>query len=236
VAFAIVGRGKLVEDWLRMPMGEGPAQARKGIGAAIPRLLQTSKKVRVTLTALPESARAYRSREGDSAPIRLPTTFEIEEGQPAPIEIEVRAEGYIPQTIKLDGAEHSRHVDLVPVVRDLDDAEHRRHIQPGPTPPPTASGAGWMPTVPALFLAAKNAQRCKRPGGPTGTGQVSITIAPNGIPTSVKVEGAPFAGTAVGRCVEGVFHSVRVLPFEGPPFAGSKTFQIPEEVRAPIDR
>jgi hypothetical protein len=96
-------------------------------------------------------------------------------------------------------------------------------------PAPTGFGAGAafdaQAAKTALVGAAANASRCKEPGGPTGTGRVSITFAASGRPTSVAVTG-DLAGTTVGSCVARLFRGSRVPAFSGEPVTVSKTFSV----------
>jgi predicted Zn finger-like uncharacterized protein len=78
----------------------------------------------------------------------------------------------------------------------------------------------------ALTQAAGNAQACKKPGGPTGTGKVQVTFAPSGRVTSANVNGAPFAGTPVGGCVASAFRRARIPAFTGNPVTVSKSFSV----------
>ena len=77
----------------------------------------------------------------------------------------------------------------------------------------------------ALRAAALSARRCKRHGGPTGAARVDVSFAPSGVPSSVRV-GAPFSGTAVGRCIVGAFRGARMPAFQGSTFTASKTVTI----------
>jgi predicted Zn finger-like uncharacterized protein len=96
-------------------------------------------------------------------------------------------------------------------------------------PAPTGFGAGAafdaQAAKTALGGAAANASSCKEPGGPTGTGRVSITFAASGRPTSVAVTG-DLAGTTVGSCVARLFRGARVPAFSGEPVTVSKTFSV----------
>jgi predicted Zn finger-like uncharacterized protein len=80
--------------------------------------------------------------------------------------------------------------------------------------------------VSALNAAAGAASGCKKPGGPTGRGRVSVTFAPSGRVTTAVVNGAPFAGTSVGGCVAGAFRRASVPPFDGSPVTVHKSFSI----------
>ena len=77
----------------------------------------------------------------------------------------------------------------------------------------------------ALGAAAGAASGCKKKGGPTGRGRVTVTFAPSGRATQATV-GPPFAGTSVGSCAAGAFKSARVPPFTGSPVTVSKSFFI----------
>jgi hypothetical protein len=77
----------------------------------------------------------------------------------------------------------------------------------------------------ALAGAAGAASGCRKPGGPTGKGRVTVTFAPSGRATQATV-GPPFAGTAVGSCAAGAFRGASVPPFTGGPVTVSKSFFI----------
>ena len=77
----------------------------------------------------------------------------------------------------------------------------------------------------ALAGAAGAASGCKKKGGPTGRGRVTVTFAPSGRATQATV-GAPFAGTSVGSCAAAAFRSARVPPFDGGAVTVSKSFFI----------
>jgi predicted Zn finger-like uncharacterized protein len=78
----------------------------------------------------------------------------------------------------------------------------------------------------ALTQAATNAGACKKPDGPTGSGKVQVTFATSGRVTSATVGGPPFAGTAVGGCVAGIFRKAKVPAYAGNPVTVSKSFSI----------
>lgn len=80
--------------------------------------------------------------------------------------------------------------------------------------------------VTALSAAANQAASCKKIGGPTGSGKVTVTFAPSGRVTSANVNGAPFAGTSVGGCVASIFRRAKVPPFSGSQVTVSKSFAI----------
>jgi hypothetical protein len=66
-----------------------------------------------------------------------------------------------------------------------------------------------------LSAAADRAKGCKMPGGPTGTGKVSVTFAPRGEVESALLVSGPFGGTAVGSCIVRTFRAAKVPPFSG---------------------
>lgn len=80
--------------------------------------------------------------------------------------------------------------------------------------------------VSALSAAAGSAGSCKKLGGPTGTGRVTVTFAPSGRVTTANVEGAPFAGTSVGGCVASLFRKAHIPAFSGNAVTVSKSFSI----------
>ena len=78
----------------------------------------------------------------------------------------------------------------------------------------------------ALSSAAANASAsCKKPGGPTGKGRVSVTFMPSGRATRTVV-GGDFAGTSTGGCIARVFRGARIPKFSGNPKKVSKTVRI----------
>ena len=81
--------------------------------------------------------------------------------------------------------------------------------------------------IAALSSAASASTRCKKPGGPTGSGKAIVTFAPSGRVTSANVAGGSFGGTSVGGCVASVFRSARVPAFSGDAVTVSKSFTIP---------
>jgi len=101
---------------------------------------------------------------------------------------------------------------------------------PKETKEPAASAATGPFSVSAaqvaLTQAAGNAQGCKKPDGPTGSGKVQVTFAPSGRVTSANVNGAPFAGTPVGGCVASAFRRARIPAFTGNPVTVSKSFSV----------
>ncbi|HTN87830.1 MAG TPA: serine/threonine protein kinase, partial [Sorangium sp.] len=63
----------------------------------------------VALAAVPETAVGYRN----GVEMKLPASIDIERGQT--VTIDIRAEGYVPSTVVLDGTEPSKLVKLVEV-------------------------------------------------------------------------------------------------------------------------
>ena len=80
--------------------------------------------------------------------------------------------------------------------------------------------------ISALGSAAGAASGCKKPGGPTGRGRVSVTFAPSGRVTTAVVSGPPFSGTSVGGCVAATFRRARVPAFKCSPVTVHKSFTI----------
>jgi eukaryotic-like serine/threonine-protein kinase len=122
-----------------------------------------------------------------------------------------------------NGKEDEEEVEKEP------EAPHEPELEPPPIekPPPPDQRAplNRASALTALSAAAVNAASCKRDGGPTGNGSVSVTFSPEGPVTSVSVS-APFGGTPVGACVQTVFRNVRVAPFSGSSITLSKSFRI----------
>jgi predicted Zn finger-like uncharacterized protein len=91
------------------------------------------------------------------------------------------------------------------------------------------SGAGSAPFdrgAAAAALSAVNVVSCKKPDGPTGSGHVKVTFAPNGTVSSAVVDQPPFAGTPVGGCVAGKFRGAHIPAFSGGPVPVGKSFVI----------
>lgn len=103
--------------------------------------------------------------------------------------------------------------------------EKEKEAPPAPTSFAASTPFDAQAAKTSLGAAAANASSCKEPGGPTGSGRVSITFAPSGRPTSVAVTG-DLAGTTVGSCVARLFRSARVPSFSGEPVTVSKTFSV----------
>jgi serine/threonine protein kinase len=105
---------------------------------------------------------------------------------------------------------------------------------PAPAPPaPPAAPAG--PAGPfsrgaalaQLGAAAGRATACKREGGPTGSGRVTVTFSPDGSASKVSV-GAPFGGTPTGTCLASAYSGLRVPAFTGSSVSLPGSFRIPE--------
>jgi serine/threonine-protein kinase len=87
------------------------------------------KKSSIAVAAIPDTATALR----DGAPVTLPASIEVEEGKT--VTLEIKADGYEPQRVELDGKEPSKTVRLVPV-----------RIAPRPGPRPGAQPRGAKKT------------------------------------------------------------------------------------------
>jgi len=105
---------------------------------------------------------------------------------------------------------------------------------PDPAANATSGGGGGGSANPfdrgaaaaALGSIADGVTSCKKPGGPTGDGHVSITFSPGGSVVSAIVDQPPFAGTAVGGCVAGKFRGAHVPAFAGGNLTIGKRFSI----------
>ncbi len=96
-----------------------------------------------------------------------------------------------------------------------------------PPPPDQRAPLNRASALTSLSTAANSAMACKRDGGPTGTGSASVTFSPEGPVSSVNLS-APFAGTAVGACIQTVFKSAHVPAFSGSSVTLNKSFRISE--------
>ncbi|MEJ7732841.1 MAG: serine/threonine-protein kinase [Polyangiaceae bacterium] len=90
-----------------------------------------AKRTMVALAWTPNAAVGYR----DGQALRSPVNIEVEEGKPATVEI--KADGYEPVTVTLDGTEGAKQVDLV------------SHTRPGPRNPSAKTGPIKPPAGPA---------------------------------------------------------------------------------------
>ncbi|MDF2695756.1 MAG: virulence associated protein [Labilithrix sp.] len=101
----------------------------------------------------------------------------------------------------------------------------------GKKPDAPASGGGGS-TAPfdrgaaAAALGAVNVQSCKKADGPTGSGHVTVTFAPDGSVRSADIDGGPFPGTAVGGCIAGKYRGAHVPPFGGANVRVGKSFTL----------
>ncbi len=102
----------------------------------------------------------------------------------------------------------------------------------GKKPEAPSGGGGGASTAPfdrgaaAAALGAVNVQSCKKPDGPTGSGHVTVTFAPDGSVQSAVIDGGPFPGTPVGGCIAGKYRGARVPAFGGAPVRVGKSFTV----------
>jgi predicted Zn finger-like uncharacterized protein len=172
----------------------------------------------------------------DTAAVAEPVTKpapEAARAEPAPTPTP-EAKGPEPAKEEVKAAEAAPPAETAPKPEPAAAAPKLAAGTPSKTPDkaadkPAAAAAGPFDTgaaKAALGGAAGGVGRCKKPGGPTGSGKVQVTFAPSGRVTSATVAGAPFAGTPVGGCVASVFRGARVPPFSGSAVTVSKSFSI----------
>ena len=130
--------------------------------------------------------------------------------------VEARVEGSHPRAAgclqnELVGWRFSRHGDPVHV---------RATFRVGNLPPFDRGAA-------AAALASVDVRSCSVPGGPTGAGHLTVTFAASGTVLDTRVDQPPFAGTAVGACVEKLFRAIRVPAFDQPTLKIGKSFVVP---------
>jgi hypothetical protein len=89
--------------------------------------------------------------------------------------------------------------------------------EPFPVLASSDAGVPFDRAAAAASLAAIAAEvtSCKAEGGPSGEGHAIVIFSPNGSVASARVDGRPFAGTAIGGCVTRMFRAARVPPFTG---------------------
>src|SRR5262249_11498114 len=98
-----------------------------------------------------------------------------------------------------------------------------------PAPAPTSgggSGAAFDRGAAQAAIGNVNVQSCKKPDGPTGSGHVTITFAPDGSVATAVLDSGPYPGTAVGGCAAGKYRGARVPAFSGAPVRVGKSFTI----------
>ncbi|MBX3206011.1 MAG: zinc-ribbon domain-containing protein [Labilithrix sp.] len=102
----------------------------------------------------------------------------------------------------------------------------------GKKPDAPSGGGGSSSTAPfdrgaaAAALGAVNVQSCKKSDGPTGSGHVFVTFAPDGSVQSAVIDSGPFPGTSVGGCIAGKYRGARVPAFGGAPVRVGKSFTV----------
>ncbi len=96
----------------------------------------------------------------------------------------------------------------------------------GGAAPAAQSSAPFDRGAAAAALGSVNVAGCKKADGPTGSGHIKVTFAPNGSVQSAFVDQPPFAGTPVGGCVAGKFRSAHIPAFGGSPVPVGKSFTI----------
>ncbi len=77
----------------------------------------------------------------------------------------------------------------------------------------------------SLERAIESAQECKATGNPIGPSHARITFAPSGEVTDVVLE-PPYAGTAVGQCIEQKLRRASVPDFDGDAVTVGKNFTL----------
>lgn len=87
-------------------------------------------------------------------------------------------------------------------------------------------GASFDKGAAAGAVGKVDVQSCRRPGGPSGSGHVTVTFAPDGSPSAVTVDGGPFPGTDVGTCIERMYRGAHVSAFTGSPVKIGKSFTL----------
>ena len=102
----------------------------------------------------------------------------------------------------------------------------------GKKPEAAPAGGGGGSTAPfdrgaaAAALGAVNVQSCKKADGPTGSGHVTVTFAPDGSVQSAVIDGGSFPGTPVGGCIAGKYRGAHVPAFGGAPVRVGKSFTL----------
>jgi hypothetical protein len=90
----------------------------------------------------------------------------------------------------------------------------------GDSAPPFDRGAT------AKALGSVTLGDCESPHGPTGSGHLKVTFAPDGSVQSVLVDQPPFAGTTVGACVARKFREIHIPEYAGSAVTVGKSFVV----------
>jgi len=102
---------------------------------------------------------------------------------------------------------------LSPKARNDELAARQQAALDSQAPPPTPSRADVTQAVAVLLPAIRGCAM-----GQSGLATAGIVVNSDGRVASVDVAGAPFAGTASGRCMEGVLRRARFPRFTQPSF------------------
>jgi serine/threonine protein kinase len=94
-----------------------------------------------------------------------------------------------------------------------------------PSPEPPAREFDQSAARAALTKAAAEANACKGPGGPTGSGKARVLFGPDGASLSVVLEG-PIGSTPISGCIMSAFRRARVPAFAGAPQRVVRSFTI----------
>jgi len=78
----------------------------------------------------------------------------------------------------------------------------------------------------AMGDAANKTASCAKPNGPTGAGHIKVTFDTSGHVISTDLDEGPFAGTAVGACIQARFREAHIPPFSGKPVMVGKSLSI----------
>jgi hypothetical protein len=78
-----------------------------------------------------------------------------------------------------------------------------------------------------LAAATGSLASCKRSGGKTGPGSVSVTFTPDGSVLNIQLD-PPYAWTPEGDCVAQQIRRVRVEPWKGASQTLKHSFVVPE--------
>lgn len=110
---------------------------------------------------------------------------------------------------------------------DAPEVEPAKPTSTTPLPPPGTASAAFDKNAAASALSKVPVQACTQPGGPTGSGHVTLTFAPlTGHIVSVALDGGPFAGTPTGSCIMQAFRRAKVAPFGGAAVRVGKSFTL----------
>jgi len=101
---------------------------------------------------------------------------------------------------------------------------------PGSTPPAPAPATGFEPAAAKAALDVVNGilASCRRPGGTSGMGKITVRFRNDGTVESAAIDKPPYAATPEALCVESRFRTAKMKAYDGPPGSMEYGFVVPK--------